>query len=209
MASRTPDTATDGPALSQDGQAASSQALSTPVHAATVLRGGGVIAYPTEGVWGLGCDPLDQRAVLRLLAIKQRELSKGLILIASRVEQLDDVIAWDELPDARRDDVLASWPGPHTWVVPVRPGVPAWITGEHDSVAVRVSSHPIVIALCEAFAGALVSTSANRAGLPAVQTLEALDPMVVAAVDAVVEGRTGDLSQPTTIRDALTGDWLR
>lgn len=209
MASRTPDTATDGPALSQDGQAASNPALSTPAHAATALRGGGVIAYPTEGVWGLGCDPYNQQAVLRLLAIKQRELSKGLILIASRVDQLDDVIAWDELPDARRDDVLASWPGPHTWVVPVQSGVPAWITGEHDSVAVRVSSHPVVIALCEAFSGTLVSTSANRAGQPAVQTLEALDPMVVAAVDAVVEGRTGDLSQPTTIRDALTGDWLR
>jgi L-threonylcarbamoyladenylate synthase len=181
----------------------------TPADAADALRAGGVIAYPTEGVWGLGCDPANEQAVLRLLAIKQREVAKGLILIASRVEQLDRVIDWDSLSPARRDDVRATWPGPHTWVVPAQPGVPAWITGEHASVAVRVSSHPVVVALCDAFAGALVSTSANRAGQPAVQRLDALDPAIVAAVDAIVEGRTGDLSQPTTIRDARSGDWLR
>lgn len=211
MSSRTPHSDADARALSSGEPPApvASAPILSPACAADTLRAGSVIAYPTEGVWGLGCDPGNEQAVLRLLAIKQREVAKGLILIASRVEQLDRVVDWNALPPARRDDVLASWPGPHTWVVPVLPGVPVWITGEHASVAVRVSSHPAVVALCDAFAGTLVSTSANRAGMPAVQSLDALDPTIAGAVDAVVEGRTGPLSQPTTIRDARSGDWLR
>ena len=173
------------------------------------LRGGGLVAYPTEGVWGLGCDPVDQAAVLRLLALKQRPVDKGLILVAADAAQLDGLVHWQALPQARRDAVHASWPGPNTWVVPATARVPAWISGGRDRVAVRVSAHPLVAALCAAFGGALVSTSANVSTDPAPQSRAALDPRIVAGVDAIAPGETSGLSQPTTIRDAFDGRVLR
>lgn len=180
-----------------------------PVQAAERLRGGGVVAYPTEGVWGLGCDPDDQAAVLRLLAIKQRPVEKGVILIAGQLAQLAAVVDWDRLAPERREAVLATWPGPHTWVVPALPGVPAWITGAHDSVAVRVSAHPPVQALCAAFGGPLVSTSANFSALPPARSRDALDPALLALTDGVLDGETGGLDRPTPIRDAAGGEPLR
>ena len=173
------------------------------------LRAGGVIAYPTEGVWGVGCDPLDEAAVHRLLAIKARPVEKGMILIAGDPAQLDGVVDWARLPADRADAVRATWPGPHTWIVPALPQVPRWITGSHDSVAVRVSAHPAVVALCAAFDGPLVSTSANFAGEPAVRAREALDPRLLARLDGVLAGETGGLDRPTPIRDARSGASLR
>lgn len=173
------------------------------------LRRGGVVAYPTEAVWGLGCDPRDEAATLRLLAIKQREVDKGLILIAAEEAQLAPFIDMAALAAARRSEVRASWPGPHTWIVPAAANAPRWITGVHAGIAVRVSAHPLVVDLCKAFGGALVSTSANRAGEPAAHTIDALDPRIVDAVDAVAGGETGGLLRPTDIRDARTGAVLR
>ncbi|MEO6227089.1 MAG: Sua5/YciO/YrdC/YwlC family protein [Thermomonas sp.] len=177
--------------------------------ACLVLQRGGVIAYPTEAVWGLGCDPCNEAAVMRLLALKQREVDKGLILIAADEAQLSRFIDMSALADAQRLAVRASWPGPHTWIVPASIDAPAWIKGSHAGIAVRVSAHPTVIALCNAFGSALVSTSANRAGLAAVSTREALDDLIVTGVDAVTVGETGGLPRPTAIRDARSGDLLR
>ena len=173
------------------------------------LRSGGVIAYPTEAVWGLGCDPDDEAAVHRLLAIKQRTVDKGLILVAAGLAQFDGWLDWDALPATRTAAVRASWPGPHTWIVPALPRVPAWITGVHSGVAVRVSAHPVVAGLCRAAGMPLVSTSANRAGEPPAFARAALDPAIVAAVDAVCAGETGGLQAPTAIRDARSGAVLR
>jgi L-threonylcarbamoyladenylate synthase len=178
-------------------------------HAIAILKQGGVIAYPTEAVWGLGCDPFDEGAVQRLLAIKQRAVEKGLILVAGSLEQLEDLVEVASLPPSRRDELLASWPGPHTWIMPATARVPRWITGTHDGVAVRVSAHPVVVALCAAFGGPLVSTSANPAGVSPPRTLQALDPGLRAAIDAIVEGDTGTLARPTPIRDARSGAELR
>jgi L-threonylcarbamoyladenylate synthase len=181
----------------------------TVVTAARVLREGGVIAYPTEAVWGLGCDPLQEAAVQRVLAIKQRDVAKGLILIAAERAQLDGLLDWDALPDERRAVVEASWPGPNTWIVPATALVPRWITGTHNGVAVRVSAHPVVAALCKTFGGPLVSTSANRAGEPPAFDHGQLDPVLLTLLDGVCEGETGGLAAPTAIRDALTGAVLR
>jgi len=177
--------------------------------AAGRLRAGAVIAYPTEGVWGLGCDPFDEAAVHRLLAIKQRPVDKGMILIAGDVAQLDAIVDWDRLPPGRAAAVRATWPGAHTWVMPASPQVPSWITGSHDSVAVRVSAYPPVVALCAAFGGPLVSTSANLAGAPAARLRAALDPALLARLDGVLDGEAGGLDRPTPIRDACTGASLR
>lgn len=181
--------------------------------AADALRRGGVVAYPTEAVWGLGCDPFDETAVRRLLAVKQRPVEKGLILVAGALTQLDGLLDWEALPAARRSAVLASWPGPNTWVVPATARVPRWVTGEHPGertgVAVRVSAHPVVVALCAAFAGPLVSTSANLSGQAPAFRRDDLAPALLARIDGVVAGETGGLRAPTAIHDALTGAQLR
>jgi len=181
----------------------------TPTDAARVLHAGGVVAYPTEAVWGVGCDPFDQAAVLRLLALKQREVEKGLILVAANLQQFDGLLDWDVLPADRAEVVQASWPGPHTWIVPATGRVPRWITGMHDGVAARVSAHAVVVALCEAFGGPLVSTSANPAGSPPPRDPEDFDPDLFARLDGVVDGHTGTLAAPTAIRDARDGRVLR
>lgn len=178
-------------------------------HALSTLRNGGVIAYPTEGVWGLGCDPRDEAAVLRLLALKQREVAKGLILIASDEAQLAPFIDTASLSAEQLAEVRASWPGPNTWIVPASKDAPRWITGVHDGIAVRVTAHPLVRALCDGFGGAIVSTSANIASEPSPRTREELDRRIVAGVDAVCDGETLGRAQPSTIRDARNGATLR
>lgn len=177
--------------------------------AVTALKHGGVVAYPTEAVWGLGCDPFDAASVSRLLAIKQRPVEKGLILIAGALGQLEGLLDWDLLPNDRSEAVFASWPGPHTWIVPASGRVPHWITGAHDGVAVRVSAHPVVVELCAAFGGPLVSTSANIGGEPPAFSRAQLDPILVAQLDGLCEGETSGLAAATPIRDARTGTQLR
>lgn len=177
--------------------------------AVAALRRGGLIAYPTEAVWGLGCDPFDAAAVQRLLDLKQRPQAKGLILIAATLEQLTSLVDLDVLPAARRAAVLASWPGPHTWSLPCTERVPDVLRGAHATLAARVTAHPVAAALCRAFGGPLVSTSANLAGDPAPRTRLELDPRVLAGLAGVVAGDTGGLDRPTPIRDALSGEILR
>ncbi|MDO5609765.1 MAG: Sua5/YciO/YrdC/YwlC family protein [Pseudomonadota bacterium] len=174
-----------------------------------VLQSAGVLAYPTEGVWGLGCDPLNQAAVIRLLAIKQRDIGKGLILIAASESQLAPFIDMSQLGDAQTHAVRASWPGPNTWIVPATADAPGWITGQHSGIAVRVSAHPEVVALCLAFGGALVSTSANGAGQPSPRHRDELAPGLIARIDGVLHGETGGREAPSVIRDAASGQVLR
>lgn len=177
--------------------------------APSILHNGGVIAYPTEAVWGLGCDPSNEAAVMKLLALKQRPVEKGMILIAAGIAQLDGWVRLDALADDRRHAVLESWPGANTWIVPAGPRAPRWITGAHEGVAVRVSAHPLVRALCEAWDGPLVSTSANLAGQPPARSRDQLDPALLAQLDGLLDGATGGLAQPTRIRIAATGQVLR
>jgi L-threonylcarbamoyladenylate synthase len=174
--------------------------------AARLLRDGGVIAYPTEAVYGLGCDPLNRTAVERLLAIKRRPVEKGLILIASRFEQLAPYLQPPD--DATLQRVAATWPGPVTWLMPANPATPRWLRGRFASLAVRVTAHPLAAALCASFGGPIVSTSANASGRPpARNALQAR--LRCPGVDLVVHGATGGLGRPTEIRDAVSGATLR
>ena len=177
--------------------------------AVALLIRGGVLAYPTEAVWGLGCIPFDGEAVHRLLAIKRRPVKKGLILVGATAAQFDAVADWAALDAAQRARVEAGWPGPHTWVVPAKSSTPAWITGGRANIAVRVSAHPVVAALCTRLGGPLVSTSANLSGEPPARHRDGLSPALLALVDGVCEGETGGLAAPTPIRDARSGDVLR
>jgi len=175
--------------------------------AVTALKQGGIIAYPTEAVWGLGCDPFNQQAVLKLLALKQRPQSKGLILIAASVEQVEPYLHL--LTAQERERVVSSWPAAQTWVVPVEAAVPEWIRGEHLSLAVRVSAHPPVQALCNAFGAPIISTSANLAGQPTAQNAEQIVQIFANQVDYIVDAPLGGHKNPSQIRDARTGAVLR
>jgi L-threonylcarbamoyladenylate synthase len=183
--------------------------------AARTVSGGGVIAYPTEAVFGLGCDPLDPDAVLRILDIKGREMTKGLILIAADFDALRPYV--EPLPAGRMAEIAATWPGPNTWLLPARPETPRWLTGAHDTLAVRVTGHPVAAALCRACArygshigsGALVSTSANRSDLDPARTALAVRRQLGNLPDLIVAGRCGSHPRPSTIRDGGTGRILR
>ncbi len=171
------------------------------------LRCGGVVAYPTEGVWGLGCDPFNERAVQSLLLLKNRDPGKGIILIAASIEQLGPWLT--RITPEQRQQLESTWPGPHTWLIDDGGYTPALIRGQHTKVALRVTDHPWVVALCEAFGGPLVSTSANVSGQPPLQTYQAVCEAFAEAVDAVLDGPLGGLEKPTPIRDLTTGEVLR
>jgi len=176
-------------------------------HAARVVRAGGVIAYPTEAVFGLGCLPQDATAVMRLLALKRRSWRKGLILIAASLAELERFVVLPAEP--RRSEILASWPGPVTWVLEARPDTPPWITGGRASAAVRLTAHPLARQLCEAVGQALVSTSANVSRRPPHRRLLPLRRDLGPVVDYVLAGELGGQSGPTVIRDGQTGRVLR
>ncbi|MDH5631510.1 MAG: L-threonylcarbamoyladenylate synthase [Gammaproteobacteria bacterium] len=164
---------------------------------------GGIVAYPTEGVFGLGCDPCNVKAVKHLLRIKRRPASKGLILIASDPEQLKPFV--ETIPAK----ALATWPGPVTWILPARSSTPRWLTGKHDSIAVRVTAHPIAAALCKAYGGALVSTSANRSGQqPALTFRDACRRFNTQEV-LVIPGQVQTPNRPSTIMDGKSDYRLR
>lgn len=176
-------------------------------HAIDALRDGGVIAYPTEAVWGLGCDPLNESAVARLFELKQRPRDLGVLLIAARFEQFLDWIG--DVPDAALARARATWPGPHTWVLPRSMRVPAWISGGHPGIALRVTAHPVAAALCDAWGGPLVSTSANRHAQPSALSRATLQAEFGDMLNAIVDGELGGLERPTPIRDAITGNVVR
>ncbi len=177
--------------------------------AAAALRRGGVVAYPTESVYGLGCDPHNEAALSRLFVLKQRPQQQGVLLIAADFAQIERYIALDEVPTETLERVRATWPGPHTWILPRSPEVPAWIAGSHAGIALRVTAHGPAAALCRAFGGALVSTSANRHGEPPARTATEIRKVFGDGLDAIVDAPVGGLERPTTIRDAISGELVR
>lgn len=177
------------------------------IRAMRALREGAVIAYPTEGVWGLGCDPFNRDSVELLLALKRRPGAKGLILIAAEADMFAPLL--DPLPPALRQQLDASWPGPNTWIVPDPDHLaPPWIRGRHDSLALRVTAHPLAARLSRAFGGPIVSTSANPAGLAPALSAYAVRRYFGGLV-MIVPGNTGGSKTPSTIRDLVTGRVLR
>ena len=175
--------------------------------AVDALKKGGVIAYPTEAVFGLGCDPRDEEAVKRIINLKGRDAGKGLILIAASFSQLEPYIK--ELDQQTRQELLNSWPGPVTWIVPADDSVSSTLRGKHTSLAVRVTDHPLVQQLCKKFNGAIVSTSANPAGEEPARNTQEVKNYFENKLDYVLEGETGGLDKPTEIRDALTKQVIR
>ena len=173
------------------------------------LHNGEVIAYPTEAVFGVGCDPDNEAAVMALLALKKRPMEKGLILIAANIEQLRPYIDEAQLTKEQQARIEAAWPGPVTWVMPTKPNVSTYLTGQFSTIAVRVSDHPLVQELCRQFGKPLTSTSANLTGLAPCRTVEEVKEQLGAHLKTIVNGETGGRENPSEIRDAQTGNVFR
>jgi L-threonylcarbamoyladenylate synthase len=177
--------------------------------ACQILHSGGVIAYATEAVFGLGCDPDNEAAVHKLLQIKLRPIEKGLILIAAEWQQLIPYLDVSSLSHEQLQRALNSWPGPYTWVFPAKMTTPKWLTGEFSSLAVRVSAHPQVRALCQSYGKPLVSTSANLSGEAPCRSEQEVKIQLGGRVDFIMPGEVGGAINPSEIRDVLTGKLLR
>lgn len=173
----------------------------------TTLEQGGVIAYPTEGVYGLGCLATDRSAVNRIIQLKGRSPSQGLIVVIDCVER---ILPWlSPLPPQRWQAVLDSWPGAITWVLPTNANCPCWVAGSHRSIAVRLSAHPVVRTLCEIAEEPVVSTSANVHGQEALNTADTVIEKFGSSVDLIIDGECDQLQTATPIFDGLSGKQLR
>jgi L-threonylcarbamoyladenylate synthase len=175
--------------------------------AARIVLQGGVIAYPTEAVYGIGCLPLNQDALERVVCIKGRDTRKGLICVAADIEQAACLA--DIPPGAIGERIRSDWPGPITWVLPAKPDLPRILTGGRPTIAVRVSAHPIVQRLCRRIGGALVSTSANFSGRPPARSALRARRAIGREVDYVLAGPLGSQARPTEIRHWRGGEILR
>ncbi len=172
------------------------------------IRAGGLFAYPTEAVYGLGCDPNNETAVASLLTLKSRSPSKGLILIASNLQQLTPYL--QPLNTSITEKLNKTWPGPVTWLLPANKTTPKWLTGNHSTLACRVTNHPLVKQLCSAYGGALVSTSANRTKRSPCRTAIQIRKQFHDSNNLyIVAGSTGGLKKPTQILHASTSTRLR
>ncbi|MGO1400502.1 MAG: L-threonylcarbamoyladenylate synthase [Moraxellaceae bacterium] len=197
------------------------------VQAAQWLKSGQLLAYPTESVWGIGCDPYDLKAVRRILTIKQRPESKGMIVITDSIERLAPLL--EPLTEAQRHPIVTSWHSDsentdpqyqqaHTWLLPIPNtlvrSIPTWITGQHQTVAVRVIAHPVVRQLCRQLVseqnpfGLLVSTSCNPSGQAPAVTLDDAYHYFSEQV-CYLQGQTLGYTLPSQIRDAMTGSIIR
>jgi len=165
---------------------------------------GAVFAYPTEAVYGLGCDPTNETAVMRLLEIKQRPMNKGLILIASDFSQVESY-----LKPINEEQLAFTLPSETTYIYPANSNTPKWLTGDFESLAVRITKHPLVRELCETLDSALVSTSANLTGEEPARTAKEVEIALEGLIDVIIDGELGDLDKPTEIRDSISGQIIR
>lgn len=175
--------------------------------AAHVIRASGVILYPTETVWGVGCDPFNSAALNRVIDIKRRDAHKGLILVAADISQLEFLL--DDITPEQRAQLESCWPGPHTFLVPHKNRVHPLVHGQFATVAIRVSSHPMVQTLCTEFGGPIVSTSANYAGRPTVRSAVQARKLLGEEVDFILSGPVGLAPAPSRIVDLQTGRVIR
>jgi L-threonylcarbamoyladenylate synthase len=177
--------------------------------ARTAFSAGELLAYPTEAVFGLGCDPRNEKAVQKLLELKQRPVEKGVILLAADYSQLVAYVADLKIPQDKRFSVFSHWPGPITLVLPASERTPKWLTGGRDTIAVRVTAHEPARQLCKALGSAIVSTSANVTGEAPLTTASAVREAFGEQIAWVMDAPVGHLATPTKIIDPLTNSVVR
>jgi len=171
------------------------------------LHQGNIIAYPTEAVYGLGCDPRNETAIRKLLDLKNRNQAAGFILIASDFEQLRPWLA--DIDPELITKAMQSWPGPVTWLFPRAEDVPDLVAGEHATIAVRITAHEPSRALCKAFGSALISSSANTHLANPARSVAEVEDYFGKQLGGILAGPLGAAGQPSEIRDLLTGNIIR
>lgn len=176
-------------------------------YALQALMTDGVIAYPTEAMYGFGCSIFSESAVQKLLNIKERSVEQGLIVIAADFSQIESLL--QPISAEYLEKVWATWPGPVSWAWPKTDKVPAYIHGDWYNIVVRLTVHPIARQLCEDFGGPIVSTSANRHGETPCRTAAEVEACFGRVLDYILPGDIGDLNQATPIYDVMTGERLR
>lgn len=167
-----------------------------------------VVAYPTEAVFGLGCNPHSESAVKKLLELKQRPVEKGLILVAPSLVYLLPFIDVEKINQAQYERLAGQYARPTTWLVPAKSSTPKWLTGQFDSIAVRLCRHPAVVELCHLTQFALTSTSANLSGKTPCKTADEVRSQFGENFP-VLDGVVGRAEKPSEIRDLLTGQIFR
>lgn len=172
------------------------------------IKNGGLIAYPTESCYGIGCDPFNRIAIDRVIQIKGRKRSKGLIVIAGSQKQLKDLLSKEALSDSINDKFDDYWPGPYSLILPVSNKVPNNLTGKHAKIAVRVTRHKLVQQLSQHLNLPLVSTSANRSGFKSIRTYRECKRQFGKKL-MVLPGITNFSKKPSTIIDWETKKVLR
>jgi L-threonylcarbamoyladenylate synthase len=176
--------------------------------ATMAVKSGGIIAYPTEAVWGLGCDPWNTSAVTRLLEIKQRSSSKGFVVVASSINQVIKLCTG--LSQSKLQQLQQTWPGPYNWIIPdSQSWFPSIVRGEHVGIAIRVSNHPVIQELCSAVGHPIISTSANLSGQPPCLTYQQVDAVFADKISGILNGKLGGSTRPCSIRDLTTGKVIR
>lgn len=175
--------------------------------AARILAAGGIVAHATEGVWGLAADAYNAEAVCRVIAAKHRAVSRGLIVVAADAALLAPLAASETQSAWQR--ATGSWPGPITWLLPASADAPWWLTGGQPTIALRQTAHGLTRALCSQFGGPLVSTSANVSGRPPVNSPWRARACFGSQIDLVLGGQPDTPGQPSTIRNATTGETIR
>ncbi len=169
------------------------------------LKSGGVIAYPTEGVWGLGCLWTDEEAIAEILRLKQRPLEKGMIILCSQLSDIKHHLL--PLSPEHIQQIEQDYPHPVTWILPCKLTVPESVRGQHTSIAVRFSRHPQVQALC-ANVGPIISTSANPSGQAAAMSVLDVRHYFQDQLSYILPGELGGYSKPSEIR-TLDGQRVR
>ena len=175
--------------------------------AVACLRAGEVIAYPTEAVYGLGCDPRNEAAVRNILTLKGRPESAGFVLIASNLQQIKPWIA--DTPPELLERAMQSWPGPVTWLFPRAEHVPDFVAGNHKTIAIRLTAHTASRALCESFGSALISSSANHSSKEPARSQDEVNAYFAGQIAGTLAGPLGAGNKPSEIRDLVSGAIIR
>ena len=166
-------------------------------HAVAVLRAGGLVALPTETVYGLGADAMNPAAVARIFALKGRPATHPLIVHIGSLAALDQWAV--DIPNAARRLAEAFWPGPLTLILKRQAQVPDAVTGGQDSVGLRMPAHPLALALLTEFAGGIAAPSANRYGHVSATTAAHVREEFGTAVDYIVDGGPCQVGIESTI----------
>ncbi|RDH82835.1 MAG: threonylcarbamoyl-AMP synthase [endosymbiont of Galathealinum brachiosum] len=173
--------------------------------AARIILDGGIISYPTESVFGLGCDPLNEKAVHRILKLKNRSVNKGLIIVAGDLKQLSPYI---EISENEKQKILNEKPVT-TWLVNKSSLTPNWVSGKHKKVAVRISKYPLIINLCQLINQPLISTSANPAEAEPATTSQQSEDYFFNNIDLYIDDQSERTGQPSQIKDITTDTIIR